>query len=243
MQPKRADGSFIEKFDPYQPWRGFQEGNSVQYTFYVPQNPAGLIEAMGKDNFNNRLDSIFTVSEKLGFGGGKTIDAFAGINSIYNHGNQPNLHISWLFNFSAKPWLTQKWTRLIGSEFYGTEPVHGYGYGQDEDQGQLGSWYVMNALGLFDVKGFTDLRPVIELGSPLFDKATITLGNGKTLIIETKNNSKNNVYIQSAKLNGAVLDNCWLYLDELMKGGRLTFEMGEQPNTSWGTKTPPPSVQ
>jgi hypothetical protein len=71
-----------------------------------------LIDAIGKDNFNKRLDSIFTVSEKLGFGGGKTIDAFAGINSIYNHGNQPNLHISWLFNFSGKPWLTQKWTRL-----------------------------------------------------------------------------------------------------------------------------------
>lgn len=243
MQPKRANGSFIEKFDPYQPWRGFQEGNAVQYTFYVPQNPAGLIDAIGKDNFNKRLDSIFTVSEKLGFGGGKTIDAFAGINSIYNHGNQPNLHISWLFNFSGKPWLTQKWTRSIGQEFYGTEPIHGYGYGQDEDQGQLGSWYVMNALGLFDVKGLTDLRPIIELGSPLFDKATITLGNGQTLTIETKNNSKDNVYVQSAEFNGKPLDNCWLYRDELMKGGKLTFTMGNQPNTNWGTKTPPPSAQ
>jgi predicted alpha-1,2-mannosidase len=243
MQPKRANGNFIDKFDPYQPWRGFQEGNAVQYTFYVPQNPAGLIDAIGKDNFNKRLDSIFTVSEKLGFGGGKTIDAFAGINSIYNHGNQPNLHISWLFNFSGKPWLTQKWTRLIGQEFYGTEPIHGYGYGQDEDQGQLGSWYVMNALGLFDVKGLTDLRPIIELGSPLFDKTTISLGNGQTLTIETKNNSKDNVYVQSAAFNGKPLDNCWLYRDELMKGGKLTFTMGNQPNTSWGTKTPPPSAQ
>jgi predicted alpha-1,2-mannosidase len=243
MQPKRANGSFIEKFDPYQPWRGFQEGNAVQYSFYVPQNPAGLINAIGKDNFNKRLDSIFTVSEKLGFGGGKTIDAFAGINSIYNHGNQPNLHISWLFNFSGKPWLTQKWTRLIGEEFYGTEPIHGYGYGQDEDQGQLGSWYVINALGLFDVKGFTDLRPIIELGSPLFDKATITLGNGKALTIEAKNNSKDNVYVQSADFNGKPLNNCWLYRDELMKGGKLTFVMGNKPNTNWGVKTPPPSVQ
>lgn len=243
MHPKRANGSFIEKFDPYQPWRGFQEGNAIQYTFYVPQNPAGLIDAIGKDNFNKRLDSIFTVSEKLGFGGGKTIDAFAGINSIYNHGNQPNLHISWLFNFSGKPWLTQKWTRLIGQEFYGTEPIHGYGYGQDEDQGQLGSWYVINALGLFDVKGFTDLRPIIELGSPLFDKTTITLGNGKTLTIETKNNSKDNVYIQSVNFNGAPLNNCWLYRNELMKGGKLSFVMGSQPNTNWGTKTPPPSAQ
>ncbi|MBK0379674.1 GH92 family glycosyl hydrolase [Mucilaginibacter segetis] len=243
MQPKRANGNFIENFDPYQPWRGFQEGNAVQYTFYVPQNPAGLINAIGKDNFNKRLDSIFTVSEKQGFGGGKTIDAFAGINSIYNHGNQPNLHISWLFNFSGKPWLTQKWTRLIGKEFYGTEPIHGYGYGQDEDQGQLGSWYVMNALGLFDVKGLTDLRPIIEFGSPLFDKATITLGNKKTLTVKTVNNSAENVYVQSATFNGKPLNNCWLYRDELMKGGELIFTMGNRPNESWGTATPPPSAQ
>ena len=243
IHPKKADGKFIENFDPYQPWRGFQEGNAMQYTFYVPQNPAGLIDAIGKDNFNKRLDSIFTVSEKLGFGGGKTIDAFAGVNSIYNHGNQPNLHVSWLFNFSGKPWLTQKWTRRIGEEFYGTEPIHGYGYGQDEDQGQLGSWYVMNALGMFDVKGLTDIRPIIEFGSPLFEKTTITLGNQKTLIIETKNNSKENIYVQSAEFNGKSLDNCWLYRDELVEGGRLVFTMGNKPNPNWGTKTPPPSTQ
>jgi len=243
MQPKKADGTFVDKFDPYQPWRGFQEGNAVQYTFYVPQNPAGLIDAIGKDNFNQRLDSIFTVSEKLAFGGGKTIDAFAGINAIYNHGNQPNLHISWLFNFSGKPWLTQKWTRLIGQDFYGTDPIHGYGFGQDEDQGQLGSWYVMNALGLFDVKGLTDARPIIQLGSPLFDKAQITLGNQKTLSIETNNNTKENMYVQSAEFNGKPLDNCWLYQDELMQGGKLEFTMGAEPNKNWGTKVPPPSMQ
>ena len=243
IHPKNIKGEFIDKFDPYQPWRGFQEGNAVQYTFYVPHNPERLVSSIGKENFNKRLDSIFTVSEKLGFGGGKTIDAFAGINSIYNHGNQPNLHISWLFNFSGKPWLTQKWTRMIGRDFYGTEPIHGYGYGQDEDQGQLGSWYVINALGLFDVKGFTDLRPVIQLGSPLFDKASIQLGNGKVLVIETKNNSGDNMYVQSAKYNGKVLSNCWLYRDELMNGGTLTFVMGDKPNTEWGVDTPPPSAQ
>jgi predicted alpha-1,2-mannosidase len=243
MQPKKEDGNFIDKFNPHEPWRGFQEGNAIQYTFYVPQNPAALIDAIGKNNFNKKLDSIFTVSERQGFGGGKTIDAFAGINAIYNHGNQPNLHISWLFNFSGKPWLTQKWTRRICQEFYGTEPIHGYGYGQDEDQGQLGSWYVITSLGLFDVKGFTDLHPIIELGSPLFDKVTIALGTEKTLVIETKNNSKDNMYIQSAMFNGATLDNCWLYRDELMNGGRLTLTMGDKPNTNWGTKVPPPSAQ
>jgi predicted alpha-1,2-mannosidase len=243
IQPKRADGAFIDKFDPYAPWRGYQEGNAMQYTFYVPQNPAALISIQGKDYFNKNLDDIFEKSEKDGFGGGKTINAFAGITSIYNHGNEPSLHISWLFNFSGKPWLTQKWTRLICDEFYGIEPIHGYGYGQDEDQGQLGSWYVMTALGLFDVKGFTDARPIIELGSPIFDKATIVLGNQKKLVIETKNNSKKNMYVQSVEFNGKALNNCWLYRDELMKGGKLVFTMGREPNTTWGTKVLPPSAQ
>jgi predicted alpha-1,2-mannosidase len=243
IQPKRADGTFIEKFDPYEPWRGYQEGNAMQYTFYVPQNPAALISTLGKDYFNKDLNHIFEVSEKEDFGGGKTINAFSGIKSIYNHGNEPSLHISWLFNFSGAPWLTQKWTRLICNEFYGIEPIHGYGYGQDEDQGQLGSWYVMASLGLFDVKGFTDARPIVEFGSPVFDKATIALGNNKKLIIETKNNSKKNYYIQSARFNGKILNNCWLYRDELMKGGKLTFTMGNKPNKIWGNKTPPPSVQ
>ncbi|MCK8494754.1 GH92 family glycosyl hydrolase [Spirosoma sp. RP8] len=243
VRPKKADGSFIDKFDPYEPWRGFQEGNAVQYTFFVPQNPRALIDKLGNDEFNNRLDGIFTTAQKNGFGGGKEIDAFAGIKSIYNHGNQPNLHISWLFNFSGKPWLTQKWTRAICDEFYGVEPIHGYGYGQDEDQGQLGSWYVIASLGLFDVKGFTDLRPIIQLGSPAFDQATIRLGDGKKLQIEAKNNSAQNVYVQSATFNGKALQNCWLYRDELMQGGKLTFVMGSQPNTNWGIQTPPPSAQ
>ncbi|RYD71142.1 MAG: glycoside hydrolase family 92 protein, partial [Sphingobacteriales bacterium] len=243
IHPKDAAGNFIDKFDPYQPWRGFQEGNAIQYTFFVPQNPAGLISAIGKDSFNNRLNYIFETSQKDGFGGGKEIDAFAGVKSIYNHGNQPNLHISWLFNFSGTPWLTQKWTRAICDEFYGTEPIHGYGYGQDEDQGQLGSWYVIASLGLFDVKGFTDSRPIIQIGSPMFDKADIQLGNGKKLLIETKNNSADNVYIQSAKWNGITLNNCWMYRDELMKGGKLELVMGDKPNTNWGVLNLPPSVQ
>ncbi|MCR5890926.1 GH92 family glycosyl hydrolase [Hymenobacter sp. J193] len=243
MQPKLADGSFAPKFDPSEPWRGFQEGNALQYTFFVPQNPAGLIDAIGKTRFNSRLDSIFTVSEKNGFGGGKEIDAFAGIKSIYNHGNQPNLHISWLFNFSGQPWLTQKWTRRICDEFYGTEPIHGYGYGQDEDQGQLGSWYVITALGLFDVKGFTDARPIVQLSSPVFRRATIALAGQKKLVIEAPAASKTNCYIQSAQFNGKPLANCWLYRDELMQGGKLVFVMGSQPNKAWGTKVPPPSAQ
>jgi predicted alpha-1,2-mannosidase len=243
MQPKNTDGTFIDNFKPTEPWRGFQEGNAIQYSFFVPQNPAGLIQAVGRDEFNTRLNGIFEASQKDGFSGGKTIDAFAGVQSLYNHGNQPNLQASWLFNYSGSPWLTQKWTRAICNEFYGTEPIHGYGYGQDEDQGQLGSWYVMAALGLFDVKGLTDAQPTIQFGSPLFDRARIQLGNGKRLEIETKNNSAQNVYIQSAQFNGKPLMNSWLYRQDLMRGGRLVFTMGSQPNTNWGNLTPPPSAQ
>lgn len=243
IQPKFANGNFIDKFDPFAPWRGYQEGNAMQYTFYVPQNPQALILAQGEEYFNNNLNDIFEKSEKDGFGGGKTINAFAGITSIYNHGNEPSLHISWLFDFSGKPWLTQKWTRTICNEFYGIEPIHGYGYGQDEDQGQLGSWYVMTALGLFDVKGFTDAKAIVELSSPIFKKATITLGDNKKLIIIAKNTSKANMYIQSVLFNGKTLNNCWLYRDELMRGGIMIFTMVNKPNKSWGVKVPPPSVQ
>jgi putative alpha-1,2-mannosidase len=96
---------------------------------------------------------------------------------------------------------------------------------------------------LFDVKGFTDAKPIIELGSPLFKKATIALGNGKKLVIETNNNSPANLYVQSVQFNGKPLRNCWLYRDELMKGGKLVFTMGAQPNQAWGTEVPPPSAQ
>jgi predicted alpha-1,2-mannosidase len=243
VRPKTANGDFIDKFNPLEAWRGFQEGNATQYTFYVPQNPEGLIKEIGSKVFNERLDGIFQTSQKNAFGGGKTIDAFAGIQSLYNHGNQPNLHISWLFNYSSAPWLTQKWTRAICDEFYGTESIHGYGYGQDEDQGQLGSWYVMSSLGLFDVKGLTDARPTIQIGSPVFDKAEIQLGNGKRLVINTKNNSQQNVYIQSAMWKGKVLTNAWLYRDDLMNGGTLTLNMGSKPNKAWGTRILPPSKQ
>jgi predicted alpha-1,2-mannosidase len=243
VRPKTADGKFIDKFNPLEAWRGFQEGNATQYTFYVPQNPQALIQEIGTKTFNERLNNIFETSQQNAFGGGKTIDAFAGIQSLYNHGNQPNLHISWLFNYSSAPWLTQKWTRAICDEFYGTESIHGYGYGQDEDQGQLGSWYVIASMGLFDVKGLTDAKPTIQIGSPMFDRSEIKLANGKQLIITTKNNGKQNVYIQSATWNGKVLDQAWLYREELMKGGTLNFVMGNKPNKKWGVDNQPPSVQ
>jgi predicted alpha-1,2-mannosidase len=243
IRPRRADGAFIDNFNPYESWRGFQEGNAVQYTYFVPGNPKALIAKIGKDILNRRLDSTFSVARESIFGGGKTAWAFAGIESPYNHGNQPSLHISWLFNFSGKPYLTQKWTRLIADEFYGTDGEHGYGYGQDEDQGQLGAWYVMAAIGLFDVQGGTSAPPTFQIGSPQFDRIEITLSpvnaSGKRFVIETEGNGPEALYVQAATLNGEPLDNCWFFRDAFYKGGTLKLKMGKEPNVEWGSRVEP----
>lgn len=232
VRPKTAGGAFISNFDPSQPWRGFQEGNAWQYTYFVPHDPQALIQKVGRQTFNNRLDSTFIISQKALFGGGATIDAFAGIGGIYNHGNQPNLHVSWLFNFSGKPSLTQKWVRAICNQFYGTEGIHGYGFGQDEDQGQLGAWYVMAGMGLFDVKGLTDPRSTFGIGSPLFDRITIqtssTYHSGKKFVIEAKNNNRDNGYVQRMELNGKKLAAPFVPFEDVVKGGRLVVEMGSR---------------
>ncbi len=234
IRPKDDQGRFIKDFDPLAPWVGFQEGNAVQYTFYVPHDVEELVNTIGQESFNNRLDSIFIVSQKNSFGGGKTVNAFAGVTALYNHGNQPNLHISWMFNFSGKPYLSQKWVRTICDEFYGTDGLHGYGYGQDEDQGQLGAWYVMSSMGLFDVKGLTEINPKFEIGSPVFDKITIELNpkyySGKEFVIEARHNSKENKYIQTIQLNKKSQKSIFLPFSEVVKGGKLVLEMDDIPN-------------
>ena len=233
MWPKSENGEFFEEFDPAEPHNGFQEGNSYQYSFYVPHDPEGIVAKIGKDEFNNRLDSIFIISQKDLFGGGTQIHAFAGIRKPYNHGNQPCLHTSFLFNHSGKPSKTQKWVRAICKDFYGTEGIHGYGFGQDEDQGQLGAWFVMAGIGLFDVKGLTDLTPRFGLSSPLFDKVTISLNEkyypGRQFVIETENNSQDNIYIQSMSLNGTTLNKTFLPFSDVVKGGKMTIKMGNIP--------------
>ncbi|MVT12090.1 GH92 family glycosyl hydrolase [Chitinophaga tropicalis] len=226
IRPRDINGDFIKDFDPSAPWVGFQEGNAWQYTFFVPHAPEELISRIGQDIFNRRLDSIFTISQANIFGGGKEIDAFAGLKGLYNQGNQPNLHISWLFNFSGRPDLTQKWVRAICNEFYGTEGIHGYGYGQDEDQGQMGAWYVLAGIGLFDVKGLTAPNASFQLGSPLFNKITI---NGKThpFVITAENNGKDNIYINEAVLNGKPATE--IPYQDIMKGGTLNLKMASKP--------------
>lgn len=234
IRPKDTKGNFLEDFNPLAPWKGFQEGNAVQYTFYVPHQIDELVDLVGQETFNNRLDSIFLLSQKNIFGGGKEVDAFAGLKTVYNHGNQPNLHISWLFNFSGKPYLSQKWVRAILDEFYGLEGIHGYGYGQDEDQGQLGAWYVMSALGLFDVRGLTEIDPKFQIGAPLFDKVTVRLNKdyypGEKFVIEAKKQAVGDCYLQDISLNNRPQDTVQLPFSEVVKGGKLVLGLGASPN-------------
>lgn len=234
MRPRDLKGKFIKDFDPYAPWIGFQEGNAIQYTYYVPHHIDRLIQMVGREEFNNRLDSTFIISQKSIFGGGTEIDAFSGLKSYYNHGNQPNLHISALFNFSGKPWLSQKWMRTICNEFYGTEGIHGYGYGQDEDQGQLGAWYVMASMGLFDAKGLTAPDPTFQLCSPLFDRTTIKLNPdyypGEKFVIVTEHNTPDNLYIARIALNGNERNTVQIPFADIVKGGELTIRLAPEPN-------------
>lgn len=239
LRPLTPEGEFIEDFDPLAPWVGFQEGNAYQYTFFVPHAPQELISMIGTKEFNARLDSIFSVSKATHFAGGTDIDAFSGLRNLYNHGNQPSLHIPWLFNFSGKPWLTQKWTREIMQGFYGIEGMLGYGVGQDEDQGQLGAWFVMSSMGLFDVQGLTNADAKMELGSPLFNKITLTLDPGlnpqyPTLEISAQSSATDHYYVQSCKFNEKPLQSSFISFDQLTKGGKLQFVMGKTPNETWG---------
>jgi predicted alpha-1,2-mannosidase len=238
IRPRDINDNFIKEFDPYQAWRGFQEGNAFQYTFYVPHDPNGLIAKIGKEKFNERLNTLFEKAKETGFGGGKNIDAFSGLQNVYNHGNQPSLHISWLFNFSGAPWLTQKWVRQICNDFYGTDGIHGYGYGQDEDQGQLGAWYVLAGMGLFDVKGGSDSNPTIQMITPQFNKVTIQLNQeyfeGKTFTIEVDGDPTNDPYIKSAKLNGENWNSFEFPWETFVKGGNLKLKTSKKPNKIWG---------
>lgn len=247
IRPRDEEGNFRQDFDPMKAWLGYQEGNAVQYTWYVPHDVAGLIQLLGKEEFNRRLEETFVSAAKTEFGGKpNTFDSFSGVALLYNHGNQPCLHNSWLFNYSGKPWLTQKFTRDICNEFYGIEPTHGYGYGQDEDQGQLGAWFTLAAMGLFDVQGGTNLHPTMQIGSPLFDKVIIRLDRkyyqGKTFTIQTRGNAADACYVQSATLNGKPLNKCFIDLRDIQNGGKLELNMGTEPNEQWGIEQMPPSM-
>ncbi len=241
MRPKHLDGSWLENFDPMKT-RGYVEGNAWQYTFFVPHDLKGLISLIGKDEFNKRLDEGFEKSRLENFNatGDRMEDYFI------NHGNQPNMQAAYLFNYSGKPWLTQKWVREIQNRYYGADPYNAW-LG-DEDEGQMGAWFVMSAMGLFQTEGGASLKPFYEITSPIFKKITIHLDPdfypGGTFVIEAKNVSDKNRYIRSAALNGDKLTKPWFYHSDLIKGGKLSLTMGDEPDTEWGTspEDAPPSM-
>lgn len=242
MRPKYANGKWLKNFNPMST-PGYVEGNSWQYTFFVPHDVKGLIKLMGKDEFNRRLNDGFEKSVESNFNatGDRMEDYYI------NHGNQPNMQAAYLFNYSGKPWLTQKWVREIQNRYYGSDPYNAW-LG-DEDEGQMGAWFVMSAIGLFETDGGASVKPFYEIGSPIFERITIHLDSsyypGRTFIIEAKNASDENRYIQSASLNGHKLNQPWFYHDELVKGGKLELTMGNKPNESWGSRPEdaPPSMQ
>lgn len=233
MRPRHEDGSFREEFNILSsPRNEFVEGNSWQYTFFVPQDVKELVSMIGEDEFNQRLNDGFEVSQRENFNA--TGDRMAA--HYINHGNQPNMQAAYLFNYSGKPWLTQKWAREIMNRYYGATPLHGW-LG-DEDEGQMGAWFVMSAMGLFEMEGGAAVEPMVNIGSPLFDRITIHLDEnyypGGKFVIETKNNARDNYYIQSARLNDEPLNSCRFSFKDIVNGGKLELHMGPEPNKEWG---------
>jgi len=245
MAPKSADGKWIEPFDPKlgggQGGRDyFTEVDSWIYTFNVQHDVAGLINLMGgREAFNAKLDQLFV--EQYGTSKYSFLGQFpdaTGLVGLYAQGNEPSFHIPYLYDFSGRPWETQKRVRQLMDVWYGDGPL---GIPGDDDGGETSSWYVLSALGFYPV---CPGSPVYEIGSPLFAKSVIRLGNGTEFTILADHVSARNKYIQSAKLNGKVLDRAWFPHSEIANGGTLVLEMGDSPNRAWGSdpKNAPPSM-
>ncbi len=238
--PRAEDGSWYKEFHPFSGF-SFTEGNSWQYTWYVPHNIEGLIEALGgEDAFNARLEQGFEKSVKHDFAAHAFDRARNDVVEYYiNHGNEGNMQPAFLFNHSGKPYLTQKYSRAIMDRFYGSTPYHAWE--GDEDEGQMGGWFVMSAMGMFEMVGGVNPEPVVDLSSPLFEKVTIHLDPryypGRTFVIEAQNNSPENIYIQQASLNGKPVSKPWIPFKDIVKGGVLRYEMGPKPGALWGKQS------
>jgi len=231
---RKSDGNWEPNFDPFKSGANhhYVEGNAWQLTYFVPQDVPGLAKEIGTDKFVERLSWGFTESNKLRFNAPG--DQYWDYPVI--QGNQQSMHFAFLFNWVQKPWLTQQWSRAILDRYYGSDLANAY-LG-DEDQGQMSAWFVMAALGLFQTDGGCSTEPVYEIASPIFPSVTINLegqyGRGKSFTIEAPNVSRDNKYVQKAILNGKPLQSFKFPARELLKGGKLTLEMGPKPNKSWG---------
>ncbi len=230
MRGRKKNGQWVKDFDAYE-WGGpFTEGNAWHYLWSVFQDPQGLINLLGgNEPFTAKMDSVFNVSGKVNVGtyGGKihemTEMQMANMGQ-YAHGNQPIQHMIYFYNYAGQPWKAQYRVREVMEKLYNSSEN---GYPGDEDQGQTSSWFVLSALGFYSVTPGTDQYVI---GSPVFKKATINLENGNTFIINAKDNDKENVFIQSATLNGDEFLKNYLSYDQISKGGNLNFEMSTEPN-------------
>jgi predicted alpha-1,2-mannosidase len=234
MRGRQPNGEWVPNFDPYS-WGGpYTEGNAWHWQWSVFHDTQGLINLMGgNENFTAKLDSVFSLPNKVNVGAyGQTIHEMTEMVNAnmgqYAHGNQPIQHMIYLYNYAGQPWKAQKWSREVMNKLYNATEN---GYPGDEDQGQMSSWYVLSALGIYSVCPGTD---EYAIGSPVFKKATITLENKNKFTVEAVNNSKENVYIQSATLNGKPYSKNFIKHADIMNGGILRFEMGSQPQTGRG---------
>ena len=226
MRPKNTDRTWVEPFDPTEGSEHFVEGNSYQYSLFAPHDISGLIQLIGGDKkFEDWLDSLFTV--KSGHDA-SVLDA-SGLIGQYAHGNEPSHHMAYLYNYVGAAPKTQKIVRQILNTMYDDKPD---GLEGNEDCGQMSAWYILSSMGFYPVNP-GDAKYVI--GSPLFEKVTINLENGKQFIIEAKNVSDKNIYIQSATLNGKPYTKSWFSHNVITSGGHFIFEMGSTPNYDWGT--------
>lgn len=251
MWVKDSSGKWAEPVDILRYEHGWVEGNAAQYSWFVPHDVHGLIKLMGgAGSFNRKLNEAFEKSKDFGFVSGDSHDPAERdrLRRIFiNYGNQPCMETPFLFNFSGAPWLTQYWTRqIIDSVYSGISPQKGYG--GDEDQGLMGALAVLLKSGLFSTNGGVNMKPYYEISSPFFRRIVIHLNQhfypGKRFVIETKNYAPGNIYIQSARWNGAPLNRPWLYHEALVKGGKLELVMGSKPNKAWGSSpaSAPPTM-
>lgn len=221
MRGRLSDGSWITPFDPASVQRpsNYVEGNAWQWAWFVPQDVEGLMELVGgQKSFEAHLDTLFTTSSELTGDPNAAADV-TGMIGQYAHGNEPSHHIPYLYNYAGAPHKTQALVDHILRTLYHNDPN---GLSGNEDVGQMSAWYALSAMGFYS---FCPGRPVYEIGRPIFDKVTIHLSNGKDFVIQAKNNSVENKYIRSMKLNGEDLAEPRFSHFDLMKGGELIFEM------------------
>ena len=223
-----TDGKFRLPFNPIfaeHRTNDYTEGNAWQYTFLVPHDVKGLIKLFGSDKaFMSKLDSLFFVE---GWAGDNASPDMSGMTGQYAHGNEPSHHVIYMYNYAGRPDKAAPLLRKMLNEMYLDQPD---GLSGNEDVGQMSAWYILSSVGLYQVD------PVggrFVIGSPLFDKATVNVGGGKTFTVVAKNNSDKNIYVQSARLNGKTLKNSYVDFNDIRHGGTLELVMGPKPS-KWG---------